>query len=59
MAVPKRKHSNARTGSRRAHDNLKAKQLSACPRCSHMRPQHVACPRCGYYMGRVVVEQGE
>ena len=59
MAVPKRKQSNARTGTRRAHDGLKAKQLSACPQCSKMRPQHVACPRCGYYMGRVVVEQAE
>ncbi len=59
MAVPKRKHSNARSGSRRAHDHLKAKQVSACPQCSYMRPQHVACPRCGYYMGRVVIEQAD
>ena len=42
---------------RRAHDFLKAKQLSACPQCSTMRPQHVVCPNCGYYMGRVVEER--
>ncbi|HAN97579.1 MAG TPA: 50S ribosomal protein L32 [Planctomycetaceae bacterium] len=54
MAVPKRKQSNSRTGMRRAHDFLKAKQVSACPQCSTARPQHVVCPNCGYYMGRVV-----
>ena len=33
MAVPKRKQSNSRTGMRRSHDALKAKQLQACPKC--------------------------
>lgn len=56
MAVPKRKHSNARTGSRRAHDALKPRQLTSCPKCSTPLPTHVVCPKCGYYMGRVVVE---
>jgi large subunit ribosomal protein L32 len=55
MAVPKRKQSNARTGSRRAHDRLRAKQLTSCFNCSTMIPTHVVCPKCGYYMGRVVV----
>jgi large subunit ribosomal protein L32 len=54
MAVPKRKQSNARTGSRRAHDGLKAKQLTTCANCSAMIPTHVVCPKCGYYMGRIV-----
>ncbi len=54
MAVPKRKHSNSRSGKRRAHDALKAKPLSVCPQCSTMLPTHVVCPECGYYMGRVV-----
>lgn len=56
MAVPKRKHSNARTGSRRAHDALKPRQLQTCPKCSTSVPSHVICPKCGYYMGRVIVE---
>ncbi|REJ68452.1 MAG: 50S ribosomal protein L32 [Planctomycetota bacterium] len=55
MAVPKRKHSNSRTGKRRSHDRLKPRQLAPCPACSHMRPTHVVCPQCGYYMGRNVV----
>jgi len=59
MAVPKRKHSNSRSGKRRSHDALKPQELQYCPRCSAARPSHVVCPNCGYYMGRVVVEQEE
>lgn len=59
MAVPKRKHSNSRTGMRRAHDAKKPKQLQFCPQCSEAIPPHVICPKCGYYMGRIVVEPQE
>ena len=54
MAVPKRKHSNARSGSRRAHHGLTKKNLTICSRCSTTIPTHVVCPTCGFYMGRVV-----
>jgi large subunit ribosomal protein L32 len=56
MAVPKRKHCNSRTGTRRAHDAKKPKQLSYCPQCSKAIPSHVVCPNCGHYMGREVVK---
>ncbi|MDO4571505.1 MAG: 50S ribosomal protein L32 [Planctomycetia bacterium] len=56
MAVPKRKHSNARTGSRRAHDAKTAKQISYCSSCQKAVPTHVVCPNCGSYMGRKVME---
>jgi len=59
MAVPKRKQSNARTGSRRAHDAKKPPQLQDCPKCSTPVPSHVICPNCGHYMGRIVVEPVE
>ena len=59
MAVPKRKHSNHRTGIRRSHDAIKPRQLTYCPQCSEAIPTHVACPKCGYYMGRTVVESNE
>ena len=59
MALPKRKHSNSRTGKRRSHDRLKAKQLQACEKCGTMTPTHVVCPNCGTYMGRTVVETEE
>ncbi|MEO1497602.1 MAG: 50S ribosomal protein L32 [Planctomycetota bacterium] len=56
MAVPKRKHSNSRTGKRRSHDQLKARSLQSCPRCGTAKPSHVVCPNCGFYMGRTIVE---
>ncbi len=59
MAVPKRKQSNARTGSRRAHDFKTPKQLHFCPQCSTAVPSHVICPKCGYYMGRTMVQVEE
>ncbi len=59
MAVPKRKHSNSRTGKRRSHDAKKARQLTFCPKCSTAVPTHVVCPTCGHYMGRQVVEVAE
>ena len=59
MAVPKRKHSNSRTGTRRAHDALTPRGLQYCPKCSTAKPSHVICPKCGDYMGRTVVETEE
>jgi large subunit ribosomal protein L32 len=55
MAVPKRRQSNAKTGSRRAHDAKPMRQLHFCSRCSQAIPSHVICPTCGHYMGREVV----
>jgi len=56
MAVPKRKHSNARSGSRCAHNAKRPRELCYCPECSTAVPTHVVCPKCGHYMGRKVVE---
>jgi len=56
MAVPKRKHTNSRTGKRRSHDAKTPRQLQYCPQCSTAVPSHVVCPKCGHYMGRKVVE---
>jgi large subunit ribosomal protein L32 len=57
MAVPKRRHSNARTNSRRAnHDKKEPRHLTYCVQCSSAVPPHTVCPKCGHYMGRKVVE---
>jgi len=64
MPNPKRRHSKARTGSRRAHDSLKSHALSECPNCHERKMPHRACPKCGYYYsgpkdkktGREIVE---
>ncbi|MEM6328943.1 MAG: 50S ribosomal protein L32 [Planctomycetota bacterium] len=58
MAVPKRKHSNSRTGKRRSHDAIKPRQTQLCPQCGQAMLPHAVCPNdnCGYYMGRTLVE---
>ncbi|HEX9121571.1 MAG: 50S ribosomal protein L32 [Acidobacteriia bacterium] len=55
MANPKRRHSKARTSTRRAHDFLTALSLSECPNCHEKKLPHRACSKCGYYKGREVL----
>lgn len=59
MAVPKRKHSNARSGTRRAHHFIKPKKLEYCSQCSTAIPSHTICPNCGHYMSRPIVQVEE
>jgi large subunit ribosomal protein L32 len=59
MPNPKRRHSKARTGKRRAHDALRANALSECPNCHEMKMPHRACAKCGYYKGREILEVQE
>ena len=56
MPNPKRRHSKARRGKRRAHDALRVPQTVLCPNCQEPRMQHRVCPKCGYYKGREVVQ---
>ncbi|MDZ7618514.1 MAG: 50S ribosomal protein L32 [Patescibacteria group bacterium] len=59
MAVPKRRHSNARTGSRRAHHAKTPPHIAYCDQCSSAITPHTVCPKCGFYMGRKVMEVKE
>ena len=54
--VPKKKTSKARRDQRRSHPALSAKNLTECPQCKTMKPQHQVCPECGSYAGRQVLE---
>ncbi len=56
MPNPKRRHSRARTGKRRAHDHLVTKAATICEQCSAVVLPHRACKHCGYYKGREVIE---
>lgn len=56
MPNPKRRHSKARTGKRRAHDAITSPSLSECPHCHESKMPHRVCPHCGYYKGRAVIE---
>ncbi len=55
MANPKRRHSNTRTNTRRAHDALKLKSVSKCSQCGAPILSHRVCMECGYYRGRQVI----
>lgn len=56
MPNPKRRHSQRRTSTRRAHDALRIPELATCPNCHEKIRSHRACPRCGKYKGREVIE---
>lgn len=56
MAVPKRKTSKARQGSRSSNWKLTAPGLAECPRCHQPKRPHHMCPNCGYYRGREIKE---
>lgn len=56
MAVPKRRHSKARTRTRRSQWKLSAVQNTTCPQCHEPRLPHRVCPSCGYYKGRKAKE---
>ena len=49
MPNPKRRHSQRRTSSRRAHDHLKSMALVECPQCHEKKLPHRICLKCGYY----------
>lgn len=59
MALPKRRHSHARTHLRRAHDFLVAPNLSTCEKCNEPKLPHRICPKCGSYKGRTVIQLTE
>ncbi len=45
MPNPKRRHSQKRTATRRAHDSLSKHSLSECPNCHEQKMPHRACPK--------------
>lgn len=60
MAVPKRKHSQARRDKRRSNVwKLDAPQLAVCPQCGSYKLPHNVCDTCGFYKGRAVVAKKE
>ncbi|MEG1687570.1 MAG: 50S ribosomal protein L32 [Angelakisella sp.] len=58
MAVPKRKHSQARKNKRRSNVwKLDVPNFSRCTQCGELKLPHRVCGNCGYYKGREVVKQ--
>jgi len=57
MANPKRRHSKARTRTRRSTWKAAPPVISRCPQCHQPRLAHTVCPHCGSYRGRTVIEK--
>ncbi|HAR61863.1 MAG: 50S ribosomal protein L32 [Candidatus Margulisiibacteriota bacterium] len=55
MAVPKHRHSNARTRSRRAHWKITIPESTKCPACNEVIRPYTACSNCGQYKGRQIL----
>lgn len=53
---PKKRHSRARQGKRRASIKLEVPQLTSCTNCGSRILFHTVCPQCGYYKGQKIVE---
>ena len=56
MPVPKKRHSNTRTRTRRANWKLKPMNFGECPQCHSPVMPHHACKVCGTYQGRAVLK---
>ncbi|MCK5126037.1 MAG: 50S ribosomal protein L32 [candidate division Zixibacteria bacterium] len=56
MAVPKRRHSRARSRKRRTHWKLQAPAVTDCSNCQQPKLAHHICPNCGHYKGEEVIE---
>ena len=59
MAVPKRRMSRSRQGSRRSHHHLTPMQEHYCAQCGQRSLPHRVCAECGFYHGREVEKQEE
>jgi large subunit ribosomal protein L32 len=55
-ALPKRRLSRARQGSRLAHTARTAPAMDVCPQCHSPKVPHHACAVCGTYNGREVIK---
>lgn len=56
MPNPKRRHSKARTRTRRAHDHATAPAFALCTNCGAPHLMHRVCTECGTYRGKKVFE---
>jgi large subunit ribosomal protein L32 len=59
MAVPKKRTSKAKKGTRRAHDHVSMPNVSSCPQCHEPVLSHHICPSCGTYRGKTVIQKEE
>jgi large subunit ribosomal protein L32 len=56
MANPKKRTSQRKRDTRRAHDALTAANLRVCSNCQSPKLPHHVCPKCGFYRRRSVIQ---
>ena len=54
---PKKRHSRARQGKRRAVIHLRVASTVLCPNCQTAIIPHTVCKNCGFYKGKEVVKK--
>ncbi len=52
---PKRRHSIARKGKRRAAIKLAVNKSVICKNCQNLYLPHTVCANCGYYKGKQIL----
>ncbi len=52
---PKKRHSRARQGKRRASIKLDVPGFAVCPNCKSMTLPHTVCKKCGFYNGKQII----
>jgi len=56
---PKKRHSRARQGKRRAAIRLSVAKTIVCPNCQAPIIPHKVCRKCGYYKGKMIIKKKE
>jgi len=56
---PKKRHSRARQGKRRASIRLSLSKTLPCSNCGTLIMPHTVCKNCGYYKGREVINKSK
>lgn len=54
---PKRRHSRARKGKRRASISLSIPNAIVCANCNAMNLAHTICKTCGFYRGKEYIKK--
>lgn len=57
MPNPKRRHSKARTLTRRTHHGADVPHVVNCANCGAAVLRHRVCPECGSYRGKIAIEK--
>lgn len=54
---PKKRHSRARQGKRRAAIKLSVSKSVVCSNCQNIILSHTVCKNCGFYKGKEVIDK--